>query len=736
MSAAVLRIGVEGGADVRRALGTIVAEARRANATMNADARRGARERTRDSEREARDAARVFERSMAARRRLQRQATADARAEARDRLHTEQTTEAHVMRMDTMRTRHAQNESNQRRRIDREEARERERTADRAARRMIQQQREATRQVREMERGRVAESRRMWGGVGAVVRFAGGAASGINSAVQGARAEYASPEHAVGSALYQAGGGAGEARGFRDRIFGFLQGAGRGLRFEQVANALNQAQTEFSVLGNRGSGNAQTRAAALDDVLRDMALARNTYQDPGEVTRVSGLLRQSGLNPTQRRQTLLALTGMAQAGAVELSGVTRQAMAPLQSRIGQALAALPANATEQQRQETIQRTIGQGFAEIEVARSLGMTPRAAGNALANMQGALRDPITGQRMLTNVQNFQGISEGQRDRIMGALFRGGRLREGLDNPLALMGALQGAGVDSTTAQNLFRGGGHGNPQSMQANWRRMLGAMLGEDAEGTSGAERVRRLMAPGTAITEADVIRGAGMVGQEQNTELAANESRRAQLLTDNTNAMVTLSNAFARWQAEHPFISAAPTPGLPGAGGGTTTGAVTGAAGATIAARAGGGALLNGGALAGAAAVVGGALFAGYDLLTGGKGSDAAQRMINPEGGDPSRATRTGGLTTWRDPGVWRDVARWFTGPGVEVFANARDSGGPIRDAAGLQAKAAANNVRIAPGDIQALVAALERAQLTVDPHTATHVATENRSFRNSRQEN
>jgi len=740
VTAAVLRIGVEGGADIRRSLGVIVAEARRANSTISADARRGSRERTRDSEREARDAARVFERSMQSRRRLQRETSRDATTASRARVRDEQGAATHIARLDSTLTRTAHAESNNRRRIAREEARERERSADRAAaateraeRRVTRATREAYQDRRRLERASQADSRRFTGGARAALGWASNAASGIHGAVQGARAQYAGGEHGVNNALFQAGGGAGEARGFRNSIFSFLQGAGRGLTFDQVSGALQAGQTEFSVLGNRGpNSNPQTRAAALQDALGDMALARNTYQDPGEVLRVSGLLRQQGLTPQQRRSTLLALSGMAQAGAVELSGVTRTAMGPIQARIGQALAAMPRGASERDRQAAVQRTIGQGLAEIEVARGLGVSPRMAGNVMAVMGTALQSDVTQSRMLTNIRSARNPAMRALESTLFSRDSHGRssLNQEFRDPLTLIQRMGELGVTGVQAQNLFAGSGRGNPQSMQANWRRLMGSMLGEDAEGTPAWERVRRLQSATTPLTEDDLRRGASMIESEAGTDINANDARRMSTLTDNTAALVSLSIAMSRWQADHPFLDNTPMPGMPGGGGGGG-GVIAGIAGGAVpTALAGAGGVGVAAGVSGMALALGGA-FVGTDIASGGKSSDTMQRLM---GSDyrPSQATRGGGLTNIADRGVWRDVQSWFMPSRPDRVADSSH-------AAMKTGSAGDKSVAIRPADIAALATALGAAiranPPAVAPHDVVHAASAAQSHRPGRTE-
>lgn len=761
MSAATLRIGVEGGADVRRALGTIVAEARRANATMSADARRESTSRRRAELEEVRDARRVWQQRLRERARIEREQTRTARTESRERARAERESARSAAADERERTRTARTESRERAR-EAEQATRREERAQRQLTRAFEReyqqrlrfhrsaQREIDRQSREFDRsqrgggaggGRGGGYNSVWASF-RPDRAARAFASDIHGQVQGARLNRAEAEHQVNAALFGAGGGVGESTALRQRLARFVESPeGRGLQMGDLAAAMNQAQTEFSILGNRGQGNAGTRRQGVEDFLRNATLARNTYQDVGEVSRVAGMLRGTGLDAGAQRSTLLALTGIAQAGAVELSSVTRTAMAPIQARVQQRLAGLGPGATSAQRSQAAQSAVVQAMAEIEVARSTGSTPRAAGNIMANMGTALQSNVTQGRMLTNIRN-------SRDPAMraleGRLFDHGRLRAGLTDPLTLIQRLGEAGVDSVAAQNLFAGGGRHNPQSLQANWRRMMGAMLGADTEGVAGWQRVRGLMGANTALTEADVQRGAGMVQSEDMTALNHAEETRINQLRDEDSWIRRASDSWQQFMARNPFLATAGSSATQGVLGGAFAWRMLGRGGAGAAAAAaggGGGGVGLGGAAAGlggtaamlgigGAAMMAGSLYAmnegvnarsgttlrqrAYAALMGG----AAERQLGDQIAARETANRNLGHQQY-----------WQGRLGVEGIDVGAPGAGALGGGRGqLSAQQIAEAVRqglmtLPPGAIRA----------EVDPHTATHAATEGQSFQGPR---
>jgi hypothetical protein len=396
--------------------------------------------------------------------------------------------------------------------------------------------------------------------------------------------------------------------------------------------------------------------------------------------RVAGMLGQAGVNGPAQHSTLLALTGMAQRGAIELGDVTRTAMGPLQQRIALATAGI-APGDEAARASATQRSVLQTFAEMEVGRGLGMTPRNLGNATAALEGALQSDVTQQRMLTNIRNARGMTDAQKQSLVGTLFATDshgrrRLRGEYQTTFGLAGGLTQAGLDTTQAQNIFAGGGHGNPMSLQANWRRTLSAFMGE------GNESVARMMAgAGSDFTEEDVRRGAKLFGGSERDKLQRNEERQMNALTENTGWLQVLSNNFAAWAATNPTANAALQAGA-GALGGGVLGTAGGWIGRTIggAGRAVGGMVsAAGGGVMGLARVAGGV---GVAALAGLGIGDAANRLMQAGGersighaqfGAGHRAESVFNTQTWREFGA--ALREGFGGSPIEVRPHPHDVG-------------------------------------------------------------
>jgi hypothetical protein len=132
---------------------------------------------------------------------------------------------------------------------------------------------------------------------------------------------------------------------------------------------------------------------------------------------------------------------------------------------------------------------------------------------------------------------------------------RLKDQFTDALALTEEFgRVSGNNSELFQNVFAGGGHGNPQSLLANQRRILGNLLNTDAEGKTGVRRTRELMR-GSSLTEADLQRGAAVFGGDTQAELAGNRARRGLELTD--PAVVGAVSSLDRFAAEHPMLAPA-----------------------------------------------------------------------------------------------------------------------------------------------------------------------------------
>lgn len=428
-------------------------------------------------------------------------------------------------------------------------------TVRHSRRRVTEAQREA--QELAATARRVREATRQGEQAGArAVAAAGEVAGGVHGAISGARGGHAALQRTVGSAVYQAGGRLADVRTSTLAIQQFA--AANNMSSDELGAALNTAQTEFSVLGDRTTGSRE-RGQRLQTFLQHSLLARNTGNSPAEMARLGGLLGQSGMDAGTQRALMLEASGLAQRGSIELGSVTQEAMPAITARIGQATSRLGAGATPEQRQQAARQAFVQAMAEIEVARGTqGTSAREAGNVLRNANVSLGSDVTQQKMLTNIRTRMGRNSDLERALYEAdpNHRGQmRLRGQFTDALSLTEEFgRVAGNDSQLFQNIFAGGGHGNAQGLLANQRRILGNLLNTDTEGKSGVSRIRELQ-QGSALTEADVRRGAEIFGgDEQALQTGAEERGRIQA-TDSANPFVRFTRGLDRAAAENPLLA-------------------------------------------------------------------------------------------------------------------------------------------------------------------------------------
>ncbi len=507
------------------------------------------------------------------------------------------------------------------------------------------------------------------------------------------RERVAITERLTGNAMYQAGATRGDVATATRSIQRFA--AVHNMDETEIARALAASQTEFSVLGDRTTSRAE-RNQALGRFLETTRLARDTGNDMGEFGRLQGLFADTRLAPQTQRQLLLYAAGAAQRGAIEVGAITREAMPAMRAQIGRAIEGAQRNGTDPQ--EAARTAFIEMMAELEIARSAGETPRAAGNAIASVSNALASRLTQSRLLTNIRE----DLGDRSTLERRLFEADpehhgekRLKREYQNALNLVTVVGEEGLGMGEFMNLTRGGGQGNPMSLLSNQRRVLGELLNADASGRRGYTRVRDLMdVERTALSERDVTRGGELFGRDTLGELEGNRARRGLELTD--PALSRTVSSLDRFAAEHPLLAPVAS-GVGSLVGDKLVRGVGARLGGLLSPRTVGGA---GGALRylGPVGAFMGTFF-GTDALTGANTSAASARY-------GSRDAIDGGS----------DAAM--------IRAHREAGGGSVGQEAALRAMQDAVARGVERGMQQAHVTA------TIDPHDAAHAASSNASAR------
>ncbi len=267
--------------------------------------------------------------------------------------------------------------------------------------------------------------------------------------------------------------------------------------------------------------------------------------------RVRGLLQMSGMDTGMQRQTLLGMTGMAQQGAVLLSDITRAGLAPIQRRIAQATSgAAPAD-----RGRLAQHAIYQTMAEMEAMAAMGVGARRTGNVSADLATALTGNVTQAKMLHNIRAahnthaeqvlFERDAHGSGSHLRAA-YQGGSLQ-------LTRGMMAAFGDDTVAMANVFAGGGHGNAQGMQRNWRTQIGLMQGG---GGAQTERLMRGAAEGTDFDEARLNEGEELFKNDEQSKLVSErEQRDAELLGANNHELQALNATIQEMNARMPVLA-------------------------------------------------------------------------------------------------------------------------------------------------------------------------------------
>jgi hypothetical protein len=371
-----------------------------------------------------------------------------------------------------------------------------------------------------------------------------------HSQIQDARRQRAESEHTLNAAFYQAGIGGDQAGSMRRQLETALAtGPLRGLSMDQVASGIMAAQTQFSVLSG---GTPAARQQNFQRQLQLAEFARSTFQDPAEVMRVAGMLSQQGVTGADQMATIRSLTGMAQAGSIELSTLTSTALGPLMANISRSVSSTMA---PEARAAAVQRATAETMAVGEIGAAAGLTPRDSLNALAKMRSSVENPLMAERLNTRLR-----ATGRADLADQLIARDRRgqfhLRE--RSPVALMSSLvSGMGGDANAVSNLLSAGGRNAAMVLDSQQRRLILGMASQTGSGQTIAQRVSEMQAAGTRFGVADIERGRALVETEQRTELQSAEEQRLKALTEGTSAVVRFSNALDNFSKSSPILSTA-----------------------------------------------------------------------------------------------------------------------------------------------------------------------------------
>ena len=637
MPRATLIIDVDTSA-FQRAMGEVQSLTRRAQAAMTADTARGTAERARAVRREASASTAAVRQVQRDRRAAEAATTTAARSASAERISAANRESRERTQLALAAVRAATMMD-----IERTRAHSREEIARTTATR-----REEQRRTEAVRAGRREQQSRMAGVARAAAASVYRAGAQEHGQIQDARRRAASTDASLAGAVGLAGGDANEASARARQLHAFAE-ANR-LPSADIAEAAAAGQAEFNVLGSRGQS-AQQRDAQFRAFLADYAEGANTFADPSQHVRLSGMLRSGGFDESTRQSALSVIGAATQSGSVEEGDLIRGGMSAMIARM---------RGARQQGSETMQqaqlRELTEAVTEMEVAKSSGLSARTSGNVLRNVGQRLRGTVAQDKLLTNVSQATataGLTAEQQARLQATLFEADptrrgrmRLREQYQSGVGLAEGAAAAGINGQQFQNIFAGGGRGNAQGLQRNEQNLLGGLLNRDAEGRTGIEAIRSMQSAG-GITPADRQR---LTDVRQGTDAATLAGQEEHSLNARRNNLAAgMSDTTADFVAMHPVLTSAAT-GLAGlatsVGGWMGMRAALGYSATTAATGAGGAATTGAAATgAGALATVGGLVIAPIAaaaaiLLRTDSGNDSTD--INAEGLRRARATGAG----------------------------------------------------------------------------------------------
>ncbi len=521
---------------VRASMGNLFSGIPRGSRQAQQSVARDSAQMGRDAERAAQASVRAFIRGEEQKRRAA-QLTAEGRARA-----------------ERQASEHAAAEARKRNLTAEQEARVRQSVLERTTRAVEREERQQTATAEREARRRERAGRDIAFGLRRGLNVGRDAAMPVareaHSQIQDARRQRADSEHTLNAAFFQAGVGGTEAAAMRRQIEAAVStGPLRGLSMGDVASGLMAAQTQFSVLSG---GTAQERQANFNRQLELASFARSTFQDPAEVMRVAGMLSQQGVTGADQMSVIRSLTGMAQAGSIELSTLTSTALGPLMANISRVTSATQ---TPAQRAAAVRAATTETMAIGEIGAAAGLTPRDSLNALAKMRSSVENPLMAERLNTRLR-----AAGRSDLADQLISRDAQGRYALRerSPVALMSQLvSGMGGDANAVSNLLSAGGRNAAMVLDSQQRRLILGMASQTGSGETIAQRVAGMQAAGARFGEADVERGRALVESEQRTALQSAEEQRVAALTDGTNAVVRFSNALDNFAKANPILSTA-----------------------------------------------------------------------------------------------------------------------------------------------------------------------------------
>lgn len=501
------------------------------------------------------------------------------------------------------------------------------------------------------------ETSRIAGGIGQAATTGATAAAQAHAQIQDARQSRAQSTRVLDQAVRNAGGSEEDVVATRARVRQFVEQTG--MTHESVAQALSTGQARGSSLEAQGG---ESRMSAVNRALELVRDANAEAADPGQYLAAQGRLRASGLSGDALKTAMRFSLSAAQAGQVEVDQLLQQGLPGATRLMDSRVGAMSRNegetdaAFEARKQRVRLSAYRESVATQEVLAASGGNAGHTSNTLASLQSFMNTPRRQEQALTNIRAAEaqvntatpeGRAHAARLRSLyegdNAIFerdptRTGnamRLREGVSPVELATRVAQAQGGNAQAGANIFAGGGQGNAQAFLSNMRNLMGVLGGERGQ------RIQTMM-QGAGVTDAQINTHRAGVENDPLAVLTRAQEKGANELTNNTNALVQLSNRIATFNAANPLAST----GMVALGGLATS--VLGAKGIGAA----GGALLStGGVINNARAAITGRGLNGEELGVGERLARSSAASLGVLGGLPGMALN--GLTAARDVGKY-----------------------------------------------------------------------------------
>lgn len=396
---AVLRLDMEGAADIVRSIGQIRGVVRAAQSAMSAEARRGAQDRTRIATQEGRAEAAAATASARERVRAEREASRAVAAEARRREQSEKAAAKERERAEKAATKVTEREAKTRTQAEAAAAREVETIARRTASAREREERRTTRNMKAQERQRTADARaaaqerqNLLGGagqaVGAVARGATTYATNAHGEIQGVRRTAAQRETALNDILIQTGAGRGEVASQRNAITSFA--AQQRLDPDAVIAAVSEAQSRFNALGGSTTGE---RNANLQATLQDVGFASAINPNRMGGLTAFGAMLHGRVSDEMRHSLLRNAAGISFEGSKETDEALQQGLPSMLRSLNTSLA----GANPADRDRITQAAVTDYLAQIQTSAASGGRIGVTGNRMNTLRTSLSNAYTQNRL---------------------------------------------------------------------------------------------------------------------------------------------------------------------------------------------------------------------------------------------------------------------------------------------------------------------------------------------------